>query len=104
MSKEIFGTLLHEHMLLVQKKFSKYVSIQETKCNAMKRGAGMLLKKQFYNEYCYLEYDQGSGGISLTFFKCDWSDFEKIETEFMEGFSFAVRDRIETGTIINALV
>lgn len=68
------------------------------------KGDAVLFKKQFYNEYCYLEIDKGSGGVSFTLFKCDWSAFEKIEDEFLNGFSFAVKDKSETFTIINTLV
>ena len=64
----------------------------------------VLFKKEYYNEYCYLEYNKGTNRVSITLFKSDWKDFEKIEDDFMEGFSFAVKDKSETSVIINALV
>lgn len=94
---------LDEHIEIVNKKFPKYIVIEETQCKAMKSDA-VLFKKQHYNEYCYLEYNKGCDAVSLTFFKCDWSSFEKIESEFLEGFSFCVKDKSETFVLINTLV
>ncbi|HEY5390729.1 MAG TPA: hypothetical protein VIJ57_01345 [Hanamia sp.] len=94
---------LDDHIEIVSTRFPKYVPIQETKCNAMKEDA-VLFKKEYYNEYCYLEYNKGTGRVSITLFKSDWKDFEKIEGDFLEGFSFAVKDKSETSVIMNTLV
>ena len=94
---------LDEHVEIVSKRFPKYISIQETKCNAMKEH-GVLFKKAYYNEYCYLEYDKRSHCVLITLFKSDWKDFEKTEDDFLKGFSFAVTDKSETFVIINTLV
>lgn len=95
--------LLDEHIEIVLSKFPKYVPIQETKYSVMKEDA-VLFKKEHYNEYCYLEYNKRRDSISITLFKCDWKDFEKIEDDFLEGFSFALKDKSETLVIMNALV
>lgn len=94
---------LDEHIEIITTKFPIYVLIEETEANIMRSDA-VLFKKQFYNEYCYLAFDQESGGATFTLFKCDWPSFEKIEDEFLEGFSFAVKDKSETLIILNALV
>ena len=94
---------LDEHIEIISTRFPKYIPIQETTCNAMK-GDAMLFKKEYYNEYCYLEYNKGSDSVSITLFKSDWKDFEKIENDFLEGFSFVVKDKSETSVIMNTLV
>ena len=93
---------LDEHIEIVSKRFPKYVPIQETKCNAMKEHA-VLFKKEYYNEYCYLEKKKGSDCVLITLFKSDWKDFEKIEDDFLEGFSFTVTDKSETSVIMSTL-
>ena len=101
---ELTPTLpLTDHIEIVSIKFPKYISIQETKCNVMKRDA-VLFRKEYYNEYCYLEYNKGSDCVTITLFKSDRKDFEKIEEDFLEGFSFAVKDKSETSVIMNTLV
>ena len=94
---------LDDHIEIVSKRFPKYVHTQETKCSAMEEDV-VLFKKEYYNEYCYLEYTKGSDYISITLFKSDWENFEKIESDFLEGFSFAVKDKSETTVIMNTLV
>ena len=93
---------LDDHIEIVSKRFPKYIPIQETKCKAMKEDA-VLFKKEYYNEYCYLEKKKGSDCVLITLFKSDWKDFEKIEDDFLEGFSFTVTDKSETSVIMNTL-
>ena len=45
-----------------------------------------------------------NSSISITLFKNDWKDFEKIEDNFLEGLSFAVKCKLENFLIMNTLV
>jgi len=94
------------HLEIVRTKFPVSVDIQETECNSMTNGNHdrMLLKKEYYNEYCLVEIQKGTEQFHLTIFKSDWKDFERIESDFMYGFSFVPKDSTETFVIINALV
>lgn len=91
---------------IIRKRFPVSIDIQETECNLMLNGNSdrLLLKKEFYNEYCFVEIQKGTNGLGFTIFKSDWKDFEKIESDFQEGFSFAVKDKSEVFTIMNTLV
>ncbi len=87
------------------KRFPKYISVEETKCNVMMRGKhSALFRKQHYNEYCFIEFDEGCHSYSLTIFKSDWKDFERIEGDFLNfSFSFAVTFQ-DVETIMNCIV
>jgi len=91
---------------IIRKRFPVSIDIQETECNLMLNGNSdrLLLKKEFYNEYCFVEIQKGTNGLGFTIFKSDWKDFEKIESDFQEGFSFAVKDKSEVFAIMNTLV
>jgi len=95
---------LDKHIEIVVKKFPKYVPIEETENNCFPM-SGILFKKEYYNEYAFLEVDRGSGTVSLTLFQSDWKQFEKIANDFVDGHvTFAVSTEGDTKTIINCLV
>jgi|GEM_PF-2283843 len=90
---------------MIKNRFPVSVEIKETECNTMKSNHDRLLfKKEHYNDYCLVEVHNGTQGLGITLFKSDWKDFEKIECDFMEGFSFAPKDKSETFVIMNTLV
>ena len=90
---------------MIKKRFPVFVDIQETECNSMMNNHDRLLfKKEYYNEYCLVEIHKGTQQLGFTIFKSDWKDFDKIESDFMEGFSFAPKDKSEVFVIMNTLV
>ena len=90
---------------IIRKRFPVLIDIQETECNSMKNNHDrLLLKKEYYNEYCLVEINKGTQQLGFTIFKSDWKDFSKIESDFMEGFSFAPKERSEVFVIMNTLV
>lgn len=91
---------------IIRKRFPVSVDIKNTECNLMKNGNyySMLLKKQHYNEYCFVEIHKATNGFGFTIFKSDWKDFEKIENDFQYGFSFAPKDCTQIEVIMNTLV
>ena len=94
-----------EHLLIIRKKFPLVKEIEETEWNTMLQNQDrILLKKQHYNDYCFVEICKGTSALSFTIFKSDWIQFKKIESDMGEGFSFAPKDEKETAVIINALV
>lgn len=91
---------------IIRKRFPVSVDIKNTEYNLMKKGNyySMLLKKQHYNEYCLIEIHKGTNSFGFTIFKSDYKDFEKIETDFGNGFSFAPKDCTQIEVVINTLV
>ena len=90
---------------IIRKRFPVSIDIQVTECNSMKNNHDrLLLKKEYYNEYCLVEIHKGTEQLRFTIFKSDWNDFDKIESDFMEGFSFAPKDKSEVFVIMNTLV
>jgi len=95
------------HFLLeiIRKRYPVSVEIKQTECNTMKINHDRLLfKKEHYNYYCLVEVNNGNQDLAITLFERERSDFEKIECDFMEGFSFAPKDKSEIFAIINTLV
>ena len=105
-AKPLLAAAFPEHLEIIRKRFPKSVTIAETECNAMLNSNHdrLLLKKEYYNEYCLVELNKGSEDISFTIFKSNWNVFERIERDFMEGFSFAPKDKSETFVVMNTLV
>lgn len=95
---------LDAYVEIIRKRFPKYIYAEETKCNILRRIYSVLFRKEHYNEYCFLEYNKSCESYSLSFFKSDWKDFEKIETDFLyNSISFAVfKEDLET--IMNCIV
>lgn len=95
-----------EHLEIIMKRFPKLITIDETECNSMQdcNHDRLLFKKEYYNEYCLVEIPKGVDDLSLTIFKSDWKDFERIESDFIVGFSFAPKDKSETFVIMNTLI
>ena len=91
---------------IIRKRFPVSIDIEETELNMMKKCNynRILLKKQHYNEYCLVELHKGTNSLGFTIFKSDWKDFEKIENDFQDGFSFAPKDCTQIEVIINTLV
>lgn len=91
---------------IIRKRFPVSVDIEETEWNLMKKFSynRILLKKQHYNEYCFVELHKSTNGFGFTIFKSDWKDFEKIETDFENGFSFTPKDCTQIEVIMNTLV
>ncbi len=83
-----------KHIEIIRKKFPKSITIEKTECNSLLNGNTdrLLLKKEHYNEYCLAEIPKGTGDFSFTIFKSDWKNFERIESDFMDGFSFAPKN------------
>ncbi len=89
---------------LIRKRFPKYISAEETKANVFRKKHSALFRKQHYNDYCFVEYTESCSCFSITIFKSDWKDFEKIEGDFLDfSFSFAVTLK-DVETIMNCLV
>jgi hypothetical protein len=89
---------------VIRKRFPKYISVQETKCNALRKKHSALFRKQHYNDYCFIEYNEGCSFFSISIFKSDWKDFEKVENDFLDfSFSFAVTLK-DVETIMNCIV
>lgn len=87
---------------LVRTRFPKYVSIPDSEFNIIKKD-GALWKKQYYNEYCYVRFNNDC--FEMTLFKCDWKPFDKIEDAYSnDSTSFAIKDLNEVKVIINCLV
>jgi len=95
---------LDDYVDIIRKRFPKYISIEETKCNAMKQKYCALFRQEHYNEYCFIEYYEGSESYSITLFQSDWKDFERIESDFLNfkiSFSVGLND---LKTIMNCMV
>lgn len=89
---------------VIRKSFHKSIFVEETKCNVLRKKHSLLFRKQHYNDYCFLEYTESCSCYSITIFKSDWKDFEKIEGDFLDfSFSFAVTLK-DVKTIMNCLV
>jgi len=90
---------------IIRKRFPVSVEIKETECDTMKSNHDRLLfKKEHYNYYCLVEVQLGTQDLGITLFKSDWKDFEKIEYDFNDGFSFLPKDKSEIFVIMNTLV
>jgi hypothetical protein len=88
----------------VRARFPKSISIEETKYNTMK-GKGLLFRKSYNNDYCFLETNKGSKGIIITLFQSHWKNFDDIENDFdSDHFSFSVESAEEIKFILNRLV
>ena len=92
-----------EYVVLIRKRFPKYIFVEETKCNILRKKDSVLFRKEHYNEYCFLEYTKGCDCYSITLFKSNWKGFEEIEGDFLEGISFAVT-KGDLETIMNCVV
>ena len=89
---------------VIRKRFPKFINAEETKQNIFRKKHSALFRKQHYNDYCFLEYTESCSCFSITIFKSDCKDFEKIEGEFLDfSFSFAVTLK-DVETIMNCLV
>lgn len=76
---------------IIRKRFPKYISPDDTKCNIFRKKDCVLFRKEHHNEYCLLKYTRGCDSYSITLFKSDWKDWERIEGDFLNNsFSFAV--------------
>lgn len=96
--------LFLKHVEIIREKFPNEVTIEETELDIMNiygNSERLLLKKGYYNEYCFVKMK--SEKIFFTIFKSDWNNFEKIESDFLEGFDFAPKDTADTSVIIQSL-
>lgn len=105
-AKPLLAIAYPEHLEIIRKRFPVSLDIEETECKAMTNGNfdRLLFRKEFYNEYCLVEIHKGSRDFGITLFKSDWKSFEKIEGDFIEGFSFKPKDKAETFVLMNVLV
>lgn len=94
---------LDEFVEIIRKRFPKYISPDDTRDNILRKKDSVLFRKEHYNEYLFLEYTRSCDSYSITLFKSDWKDFEKIECDFLEGFSFAV-NKSDLHVIMNCIV
>jgi len=101
----LLATAFTESLEIIRKRFPISVTIEETEYNSMKNNQDrVLLKKEFYNEYCLVEINKGHQQIYFTIFKSDWKAFEKIENDYCYGFLFAPKDKSEIFVIMNTLI
>ena len=85
----------------IKKKFPKHIPLEETEINIFNK-AGALFKQENYNTYCFLEPVEC--GIAVSFFKCDWKPFEKIEDEYLDySICFCFVTQEELGKILEHL-
>lgn len=88
----------------IRKKFPKTITLEETEDNVFKREKSFLFKKQWYNDYLFLEYHKGTDDYTISLFKSDWIAFERIELDFLnEAITFTITKQ-DLETIINCIV
>ena len=93
---------LDPHIEIVNLKFPKHISIDETDCQALKQ-EGILFREKYQNNYCYLRLKENRD-IELSLFKSDHSEFEKIEDDYLySAISFKIKDIKQTEIIIHSL-
>jgi len=67
--------------------------------------AGALLKKEYYNDYCFIELFDNGNNVRISFFSCDYSDTNKLEVEFVEhSLDFIIDNPDQIKTIVDCLV
>lgn len=93
---------INYHIEIVKAKFQQNIVIEETECQSM-NPEGFLFKETFENNYCYLRL-RPNGIIELSLFKSDYSQFEKIESDYLQlAIDFKIHDIEQTRSIITAL-
>lgn len=73
---------LDKYIEIANKKFPKYIPIEETDCQSFKLDS-VLFREKFQNNYCYLELKGTTGKVIVSFFKCDSSVFDEIESSYL---------------------